>query len=298
MKLIITGAGGFLGQELIRQLALEEDYYIYALTSQTEKLKEKYADNSRVQVCHKDILLKEDISLANTDVLINCAFPRNSSGEQFEDGLEYIKNILLSAVKFGVGAVINISSQSLYNQHRQSPANEVDSVCLDSMYALGKYTIEMLVKVICSDIVYTNIRMASLIGPGFDQRVTNKFVNKAFQAEELSVKNGNQYFGFLDVEDAARGILKLMQTPFEKWKNIYNLGSQKGYTLLDIAKVVAEVMEKHYGKKVMIEIIEDNFQVNSTIDSALLMKDTGYHPQISLEDSILRIAQSVREKSF
>lgn len=295
MRIAITGAGGFLGQELLRQLLLDKSNYIFAITSQTAKLEKAYAHEHRVKVCPKDILSQDANSLENIDVLINCAYPRNISGDQLEDGLEYIISVLQSSVRLNVSAVINISSQSIYDQNREKPATESFPVCLESIYSLGKYSVELLVKVICANIPYTNIRLASLIGPGFNQRVTNKLVAKAFETGQLCITDGNQRFGFLDVEDAARGIIGLLKTPFGVWKDVYNLGSENSYSLHDIANVIAEVMEKYYGKKIEINTTVAESELNTALDSSLIISDTGYSPRITLEESIIRIAQSYKQ---
>ncbi|MBU3877057.1 NAD(P)-dependent oxidoreductase [Faecalicatena sp. AGMB00832] len=295
MRIAITGAGGFLGQELLRQLLWDKSNYIFAITSQTAKLERKYAQEHQVVVCPKDILFQNANSVGHIDVLINCAYPRNINGDQLEDGLEYIISVLQSAVRLNVSAVINISSQSLYDQNRKIPATESCPVCLESIYALGKYSVELLVKVICENVPHTNIRLASLIGPGFDQRVTNKLVVKAFETGKLCIADGNQRFGFLDVEEAAKGIIGLLKIPFETWKGIYNLGSENAYSLHDIANVIADVMEKYYGKKIEIDTAVAESELNTTLDSALIMRDTGYSPRMTLEESILKIVQAYKQ---
>lgn len=298
MRLIITGAGGFLGQEIIRQLSNDNNYYVYALTSQTEQLKKKYIDNSHIVICQKDSLIQKSSILKDADILINCAFPRGTGGKQLADGLNYIKDSLEAAVENGIGAIINISSQSVYSQKRTTSATELSTVDLESSYAVGKYATELLTTTICAEIPFTNIRLASLIGPGFNQRVTNKLVDKALQDEKLTVMVGKQYFGFLDVEDAARGILKLVEQYPQMWKPIYNLGSENSYSLLDIAETIVYVFKNYFGKKITLETKLGESEGNTDLNSTLLKKDTGYEASISLKESILRIVQEKTKESI
>ena len=54
-------------------------------------------------------------------------------------------------------------------------ADEQTPAVLESKYAVGKYWSELFVNTLFQGIRHTNLRMASLIGAGFDQRITNKF---------------------------------------------------------------------------------------------------------------------------
>ena len=238
MKIAITGAGGFLGTELLRQLSEKDDVTVYAFTFDFERERETYI--------HSDHIITLDNSEAGSfdysgiDVLINCAFPRNVSDESFAGGLVFIQKVIEKAAADHVGAVINISSQSVYSQVREKPADEQAAVILESKYAVGKYWSELFVNTVCKHIRHTNLRMASLIGAGFNQRITNKFAMKVIHAEQITLSGGNQLFGFLDVRDAASGILKIAMDSGD-WAPVYNLGNNAAYTLLEIAETAVAV---------------------------------------------------------
>ena len=70
------------------------------------------------------------------------------------------------------------------------PATEETSLNLETKYAVGKYATELLVNKICRNIPHTNLRMASLIGEGFEQRITNKLVAKAILGGDLDIIGG------------------------------------------------------------------------------------------------------------
>lgn len=290
MRIIITGAGGFLGKNLIQGLAGCSHIQICAITSQVEILKKQFGQVKNMEFWSAEILSSAECSLSKEDILINCAFPRRSDGEYLAQGLDYIFNILRTAVQKGIGGVINISSQSVYSQKRESAAVEEEtSVELESMYAAGKYAAELLTAAICSEIAYTNIRMASLIGPGFDQRVTNRLVDCALKNGEITIQTGSEKFGFLDVEDAVSGILSLLRRPFSSWRPVYNLGGAGAYSLLDIANVIVDVFHEELERNVALNICTGESAVNTAVDSDLLSMDSGYHQNVSLKESIRRI---------
>lgn len=50
MKVVLTGAGGFLGRHILETLSGREQYEVIALTSQTDALQSQYAGDNRICV--------------------------------------------------------------------------------------------------------------------------------------------------------------------------------------------------------------------------------------------------------
>lgn len=288
MRLVITGSSGFLGTNLILELLNSTDYNIIAFTTNPNKLKDRYLmPDGRLMVISDIGSIKWD----EVDILLNLAFPRNSDGVQMAKGLKFIADLFMVAKKRGVGSVINISSQSVYSQFRKEPASEETELNLETKYAVGKYTTELLLNSICNDIPHTNIRLASLIGKGFDQRITNKLVLNAIKGEPIKIEGGRQRFGFLDVRDAARGITKIISSNSVKWSTQYNLGTSESYTLDEIAKCVIEVSKELDGKDVEYKLTNDNVEIdqNTQLNCDLFKEQFGFETKYILKDSIEEI---------
>lgn len=289
-KILITGAGGFLGTSLLKKLSACKETTVYAFTFAFERERETFikAEN----IIPVDNSEADTFDYSQIDVMINCAFPRNADSAVISDGLDFVAKVIKNASSEGVGAVINISSQSVYCSTRSNPATENDTPFLETKYAVGKYASELLTNTLCSDIPHTNIRMASLIGPNFDQRVTNKMVDIALEKGELNVNDDSQYFGYLDIEDAVRGILSLLTIPAEKWNSVYNLGDSKTYSLKDIAETISDVFKEERGQDIKIELTSGTKELNSALNGSLLLNDTGFKPEVSLKESIRRILKT------
>ena len=289
-KIVITGASGFLGSHLVKRLRNDERYVVYALSSKSDELKEKLGGEN-VEYSHKDAL---DAEMMKDSIVISCAYPRNSTGTAIADGLRYIQKVFKTAVENGAAAIINISSQSVYSQQRTEAATEETPVCLESPYAVGKYAVELMLESICwgSDTKYTSLRMASLIGPGFDQRIVNRFVKQALETGKLTVKKNQQRFGFFDVEDAVSGIATMLPMDVQIWKPVYNLGRNESYTLLEIAETVKIVLEKEKtGNLVEVVVNEGDETGNTSLSCSRFFKDFNYEAMCSLKYSIYSIAK-------
>lgn len=296
MDVWISGAGGFLGKKLISELLCEGGFRICAMSSQPEVLEEAFSGAENLRVLPPDELFgKSGISLENA-VLVNCAYPRNSGGSEIASGLQYIAELLEEAAEKEVRGIVNISSQSVYSPAREESADEKAEVSVESVYAAGKYCQELMTAMAAGGRPYTSVRLASLIGPGFDQRITNKLVRAAFEKRELRVKKNRQFFGFLDVEDAARGIAGLLKTEPERWRKVYNLGGDRGYTLTEMAECIRDVFLEEYGTEIRIICEEDDRSSCTLIDSELIRRDTGFAPRVPLEESIRRIAEYMEQE--
>ncbi|MBP3268748.1 MAG: NAD(P)-dependent oxidoreductase [Ruminococcus sp.] len=288
MIIAITGAGGFLGTELLKQLSENKDVTVYAFTFESERNRSGFikADN----IIDVDNSEAYAFDYSKIDVLINCAFPRNVEGAGFSQGLDFIQKVIEKAAKDKVGSVINISSQSVYDQSRETPADENTEIILGTKYAVGKYCSELFVNSVCRSIRHTNLRMASLIGAGFDQRITNKFVKQIMDGQQLTVLGGEQRFGYLDVRDAASGIIAVALSDGD-WDEVYNLGTESSYTLCQVAEN-AILAGREFGYEASDPIIKEdinNSKQNSSLICSCFYERFSWKPDHELADTMREI---------
>ena len=290
-KIVVTGASGFLGRHLIERLKNDKDFYVFALSSHPEELKEQIGGANINYQYRESFFQNEDI--VGDSCVVNCAFPRNATGAGMADGLKYIQKVFETSVDYKAAAIINISSQSVYSQQREEAATEETEICLESPYAVGKYATELMLESICrgKNTRYTNIRMGSLIGPGFDQRIVNRFVKQAINNGTMSVQLSSQKFGFLDVSDAVDGLMLVIRSADQLRANSYNLGNEFGYTIQEIADAVIAEVNNQREIAVTYTKSEGINKQNSTICSGKF-KDTFHWTQkYTLSESVRKIVE-------
>lgn len=299
-KIVVTGAGGFLGRNLVEALKVKEEYFVAALSSRGEELQEMNTSYN-VRYYHKDAIFSDKgEGILNGAMVVNCAFPRNSRGIEMADGLQYIQRLFDRAKECRVKAIINISSQSVYCQTREETATEETPVCIESPYAVGKYMTELMLESICKGtvIAYTNLRMASLIGPGFDQRIVNRLVKQAVAGEQLCVIQNDQRFGFFDVEDAVRAVIAVLNTDYCVWNGVYTVGNAQNYSIEEIAHCIETLFARKHIEFPGIKIEVRQGKSNSTVGYQLMNMDTGFKPEIDITCSILKILNKEMDKEI
>lgn len=289
--IVITGAGGFLGQEILRQGKDHKELTFHAITSDPSKLKALTNDNIRFFSTEN----YQEAFAGDVDVLLNCAFPRTDN-EDMANGLLYIKNILDHAMKTNIQKVINISSQSVYSQVRMEEAQEDTDIILESKYAVGKYAVELLVNSICASKAHTNLRMASLIGPGFDQRIINKLVIKMINGENITLMGGNQRFGFMDVRDAAGGIIATLVHDNDSLTESYNFGNNQSYTLYELSSICVNAAKRKNIKDVNVSSDETVSSQNTALNADAFMKTFKWKPVYSMEASVNDIFDNLLQR--
>ena len=277
IKVVITGASGFLGRNLIAYLDENTKYVIYALSSQSKVLQEKKRYKNVMYYDKNAIFTDQDKLIIENAILVNCAFPRNSTGTGIADGLKYIQGVFLKAKECKAKAVINISSQSVYSSKREVAATEESPVCLETTYAVGKYATELMLESLLqgTDIYFTNIRLASLIGPGFDQRIVNRFVKQALSGKDLVA----------NIKDAVSGLTAMIQSDARDWKKVYNLGPKGGKTIEEIAQLVCQLSKIYCERSIKYSVKQTEENSNSMIDCRLFYQDFKWEPKIKITES-------------
>ena len=288
MKVVITGASGFLGRELLRQARTNDELEIVAVTSRSEFI----ADHFGVRAIDGESFAMRDSLMRSADVLLNCAFPRSEDPLVMASGMRYIEKIARSVNDLEFGSVINVSSQSVYSQFRGQPATERTEICLESKYSVAKYATEMLFDSYCLNIPCTHIRLASLIGVCFDQRLPNKLAKKMCRRERVTIHDEGQRYGYMDVRDAASALLRLVLSDSKEWCHEYVLGSKGACSISEIASISQRLVGRLSGvdPDASISVSPADRRLNTEVDASLFYRSFDWLPQHSVEDSIEEIA--------
>lgn len=295
---VLTGAGGFLGSQLLSAL-VANGRRVLAVTSRSKEnvlaMLPVSCGPEMVSVISPELIDHRSESLTGALVL-SCAFPRGGNGVQLACGLDFIDHLTSLAVREGAYGFVNVSSQSVYPAFRTKPAREIDGLSLDNTYALAKRAVEILTRSRCEGhIPYTSVRLASLVGPRFDQRVINKMAHNALMEGVIDVSNPHQVFDYMDVRDAVAAFVALSESNPLEWDEVYNLGSDCATSLEDIAELVA-IAVRSRGHACAVRVVEhDGESSSSALDALRFRTAFGWKPRYMLKDAIDAIVACMAE---
>lgn len=281
--ILVTGASGFLGHFVVKELLKNSEFEIVAIGGRPEDKANPLPESPRLQVYTLNKLFKENFT--NVDTVINCAFARSNDAQQLAGAIAFTEQAIERFVAMGVKSVINISSQGVYERLPKGELSSENSPILPiDLYSMVKYSVESMFHV--SAIPYTtNVRLASLMMP---QRFLYFFVKKAKAGENFTVTAPNQYAALLDVTDAASGLAAIANLVPEKRAITYNLGIGCQYSLLEYAETVKSIGES-LGYNVTFDVADNGAEVCAGMDCHLIMNDCNWHPLVSKEDLVLKL---------
>lgn len=159
MKILLTGAGGFVGRRLVSLLA-KDGHVVYAMVrSNLDSDQKEYCNYKNVHVLKQDLssLITSDLP-EDIDAMVTLAqsshfreFPEQAE-EVFEVNVTANLKLLQWAVDAGVKRVVHASSGGIYGGKKGVQFLETDMLAVDS--PLGFY----LGSKLCSEIVLQNYR--------------------------------------------------------------------------------------------------------------------------------------------
>jgi GDP-4-dehydro-6-deoxy-D-mannose reductase len=296
-KILVTGANGFVGQHLAKELK-DNNYYVMGiggnigLNNKPENIDEYIV----VDLSNKDEVGKIDFS--SLDGIVHLA-GLAAVGPSFENPMQYIDvNIGIEVNLFEACRSQNskpkfiiISSGTIYSPDNEMPLNEKSSVLPNSPYAVSKLGQEDMAKYYESiGFEVVTARPFNHIGPGqglgfIVPDLTKQIVDfKNGDSEEVMVGNLDSERDYTDVRDIARAYRLLLEDG--KSGEIYNIctGSPtSGKTILDALIKIADVAPKITLDKSRLRP-SDNPVVFG--DYKKINNDTGWNPKISLDTTL------------
>ena len=297
MKVLITGGSGYLAWELVRQMKEMNYHKIVVASSSPEKLKDD-ENYKGTLIVGNDVILHDNKFLRTIDIIVHTAFCRKSIGSELMDSLQFSDKLFQRAKYCEVGALVNISSQSVYDSEKESLPTEDEKCAPGYLYAFAKAASELLMQsIMCeSKTNYTAIRLASLVGPSkfVPINILYKFVENALEGNTIHIQGGKQNFSFMDVRDAASAIIQLIEIPNKDWNEYYNLGPEKQINIIELAQMAVQYAETVGCHPVEIKVKEDDTLLNAGMNSEKIYQTLNWKPQYRLQDTIAETGRYIR----
>ena len=266
MNILVMGAGGFLGTNLVNKLSQNNNDYIRVFDREGVAFDNISNINSNVTVMYGDFCTMESFEHIVEDIdvvyhLVSTTNPSLSNKDmikELENNVIPTLRLLKSCVKKNVKKIVFLSSGgTVYGIQSEKKNSEVDQNNPISSYGIQKLTIEKYLYLYnyLYDLDYKIIRLSNPYGP--HQRpngglgVITTFVYKALMGEPIQVYgDGKVIRDFIYVDDAVRGIIHIANDNSEN--KLFNLGFGEGHSVLDVIEAIELVL----GHKIDIQFIQ------------------------------------------
>jgi UDP-glucuronate decarboxylase len=259
VKILLTGAAGFLGSHLTGKL-LKEGHQVIGLddlsTGSLENLK-PFLDNPKFQFVNADV--REPMNF-DVEAILNFACPASPIHYQSDPVKTIETNFigiinLLHLAKKNKALILQASTSEVYGDPSLSPQPEeywgnVNPIGIRSCYDEGKRAAETL----CFDyrrqfgLDARVIRIFNTYGPKMaleDGRVVSNFIVQALRGNPLTIfGNGSQSRSFCYVDDLVDGVYKFLLLKSNPDTPI-NLGNPIEFTMLDLAHKVLDLSQSN-----------------------------------------------------
>jgi UDP-glucuronate 4-epimerase len=311
MKILVTGAAGFIGSKLAYTLAQRGDEVIgvdnfndyYDVRLKHARVKEFGLNVIKLDIADKaalDALFEKE----RFDKVVNLAaqagvrYSITNPYAYLQSNLVGFLNILEACRNFGVKHLVYASSSSVYGMNAKVPYSEDDKVDNPvSLYAATKKSNELMAHSYCKlyGISMTGLRFFTVYGPwGRPDMSPMLFASAISKGEPIKVfNNGDMIRDFTYIDDIVEGTIQSLDHEPEPNENglryrVYNIGCSNPVKLMDFISEIEQAMGTPAQKVFLPMQPGDVYQTNA--DTTKLEQEVGYKPHVRLHEGISQFA--------
>lgn len=301
-KAIVTGANGFVGTALCRELCKQGIQVIAVVRNKTEFIAKTKDLPGLAVVClelSKFYNLAEMIQDRDIDILYHLAW-EGSAGELRGDvdvqinNVRYACDTVKACADMGVRRFVFAASIMEYEINAVMDTDVTPGI--NTLYASAKTAADYMVRAIAGNLGIDYIRavISNIYGPGeMSPRLINTSLKKMILGEHCAFSAGEQFYDFIYIDDAVRAFAAIGEKG--KANRTYYIGTQERqklkYFLIEMKNQIDPEMEIGLGELPFhgVSLSYEEFDRNAVKD------DTGFVPQFSFAEGIRNTADWLRE---
>lgn len=299
MKVLIIGADGFLGRNLLR--VIRNDPSLEVVSAGRGE-----SNEHNIDLLSRDSI-RSVLSAINPNVIVNCAGIVKNSEEAYKNG-EFCRHIFEeilalgkpyprvilsgSAAEYGVVEDINKAVSEDFplraTSHYGKSKIEEEKIALEYAHTYG---IEVVIA-----------RIFNPIGPGMGEKFLLTSLLKQLEGvrtgemHTIAISRGDSMRDYVDVRDVADAIHKIIVANKNMRGAVYNIGSGRSISNRELTEAFLKHVELS-SKPTIIETQDTPEQKYAAkADIGLIELELGWRPKYSLEDSVEDIVSAQSHK--
>ncbi|MBO8130441.1 MAG: NAD(P)-dependent oxidoreductase [Candidatus Marinimicrobia bacterium] len=245
MKILVTGATGFIGRNLVRKL-LQKNYYVRCLIRNTSIKPSEFIGKVQWIVGNLSDYTTLIPAIEGIDVVIHLAgvIEANKKSDYFKVNYYGMVNLLEAIKKSGRRGIKFLYVSSLASagpSNNNSPKKEDSINSPVSNYGRSKLAGEIALLKECDYVNAVIVRPAIVYGPG--DKETFSFFKYVKNHLRPVIGFKERYFSLIYLEDLVKLIIQLMERNIESCE-IFFASDGKIYTASQLLKQVSKIMNK------------------------------------------------------
>ena len=313
MKILVTGAAGFIGSKLMYMLAKRGDEVVgidnlndyYDVRLKHGRIAE-FCTGERRRFLEMDIADKDALdalfAAEGFDAVVNLAaqagvrYSITNPYAYLQSNLVGFLNILEACRHYPVKHLVYASSSSVYGLNAKVPYSEDDQVDNPvSLYAASKKSNELMAHAYAKlyGLPCTGLRFFTVYGPwGRPDMAPMLFASAISKGEPIKVFNGGDMIrDFTYIDDIVEGTIRTLDHVPEAAScpngvpyRIYNIGCSNPVKLMDFISEIEQAVGRPAEKIFLPMQAGDVYQTNA--DPSRLEREVGYKPHVRLHEGI------------
>ncbi|HST79658.1 MAG TPA: NAD-dependent epimerase [Verrucomicrobiae bacterium] len=323
MKILVTGAAGFIGMHVAQQLLDAghsvvgvdnlSSYYDVGLKRDRLEILQRYsnfrfglldlAETSKVNELFAALKFERVIHLA---AQAGVRYSLQNPHAYIQSNIVAFTNILEACRHMPVNHLVYASSSSVYGSNTKLPFSVQDNVDHPvSLYAATKKSNELMAHAYSHlyALPATGLRFFTVYGPwGRPDMAVYSFTRAILEGKPIDVFNhGKMQRDFTYIDDIVTGILQVADRPplsasgkdgSRAPHRIYNIGNHKPVELMKLIEILEECLGGKAIKNMLPLQAGDVHATFADVDD--LMRDTGFRPSTPIEEGIASFVQWYR----
>lgn len=301
-KAIVTGANGFIGTALCKELSRQGISVIAVVRNKEENissiesldgLRIVYSDLSEFRNLH-EVISDRDVDVLYHLAWVGSAGPLRGNAEVQFKNIKYTCDTAEACSKMNCKRFVFASSIMEYEIEAVMSTDATPGI--NTLYSSAKVSADYMARTIAGSLGIDYIRavISNIYGPGeLSPRLVNTSIRKMLNGEHCAFSAGEQIYDFIYIDDAARTFIAIAEKGVAN--RTYYIGSQNPKPLKEFLCELRDQVDPN------IEIGLGEIPFNGVslkyneFNIHAVKEDTGFVPKVSFADGIQNTIKWIKE---